>query len=201
MGRRPDTPQMQDSKGNPGKRMSKAARALAEAERLAALMAAAPAESNNPLAPPAILEIPALLPALEVWRRYVPRLRDMNIIKPEIHRDMFALFCIHLADYYKAVQEVAEKGSEYRTKTGFIRPRRAALLKEHLPPVLMDMSKKWGLTAIDFYSLIREQAAHGSAPVTAPVRDINGSASTHGDDNDLVGMAARSDSIPPATLQ
>lgn len=205
MGRRPDTPQMQAAKGGPGKRMSKADRALAEAERLAGVIAAAPAESSDPFAPPVMLLDDRLKPALTVWRDLAAELREMHIVQ-SLDRYAFAVLCISIADYFAAVDNILVNGAQYWAKTHggnkMLRVNPAVMVKERLAKFIFDATAEFGLTPLRRYALLREQSQYGGGPrpgggASAPeTREPSAGA-----DDDLIGLASRHDSKPPVTLQ
>jgi P27 family predicted phage terminase small subunit len=204
MGRRPDTPAMQAAKGSPGKRMSKADRAQAEAARVASMIAAAPAELGDALAPPQMMLDPRLAPAIAVWRELVPELRSMNILK-SVDRLVFAMFCLLVADYWAARKDVLENGHYTWWQPAHGNKKRikspAADDAVHLTKVILDMAKEYALTPLARYALLREQSAHGV--VTAhQSADAHGAApsTAAADDDDLIGLAARRNS-PAPTLQ
>lgn len=205
MGRRPDTQQMQDAKGNPGKRMSKAERARAEAARVAGMIAAAPAESADAFAPPQMMLDPRLAPAIAVWRELVPDLRSMNILKT-VDRLVFAMFCLLVADYWAARKDVLENGHYMWWQPAHGNKKRVKSPASddvvHLTKVILDMAKEYALTPLARYALLREQSAHGAGS-TLQSTNAHGAApaSAAADSDDLIGLASRSDSAPPTTLQ
>lgn len=206
MGRKPDTPQMQAAKGNPGKRMTKAERAVAESARIAELIAAAPAESSDSFAPPAMLEDERFAPALRVWRELVPELRALNILST-LDRQAFAVFCVAVGDYWQAVDDIRTRGMTYMATTHsgnkMLRVNPAVSVKERLGKFIFDASAEFGLTPLRRYNLMREMAAHGGMPNpnAGAHRPADEPASVARDDDDLIGRATRLDSTPPQTLQ
>lgn len=206
MGRRRDTPEIQAAKGNPGKRLSKAEKALAEAHRLAALLAAAPSEPGNPLAPPVIMLDERLKPAVTVWRELAAELGRMNILTT-LDRFTFSVYCIAIADYYAAVDDILANGQVYWARThGGNKLRRAnpsVAIKERLAKFIFDAGAEFGLTPLTRYSLLREQAGFGGGPNTnpgaQPSKPNDAPPSPNQDDQDLIGYAQRLDSAP--TLQ
>lgn len=204
MGRRKDTPRMQAAKGSPGKRMSKADRALAEAERLASVIAAAPAESSDPFAPPAMLLDERLKPALTVWRELAAELKQFNIVS-NLDRYTFAVLCISVADYMAAVDNILVNGPQYWAKTHggnkMLRTNPAVMVKERLGKFIFDAAAEFGLSPLRRYALLREQSAYGGGSMSAGVaHSADAPALTCADDEDLIGLAARRNS-PPPTLQ
>ena len=95
-GRRGD-PAAQEVKGHPGRRKRSVRAMVAEADRVAKLLAQAPAESADVLAPPAMLVDPVYAPALRVWRELVPELRRTHRFSA-LSRDQFAMFCVYFGD-------------------------------------------------------------------------------------------------------
>lgn len=195
---------MQAAKGNPGKRLTKAEKALAEANRLASLLAAAPPESGSPLAPPVIMLDERLKPAITVWRELAGELGRMNLLTT-VDRFTFSVYCIAVADYYAAVDDILANGHVYWATThGGNKLRRAnpsVAIKERLGKFIFDAGAEFGLTPLTRYSLLREQAGFGGAPNQnpgAPQKPAETASPTH-DDQDLIGYAQRLDSAP--TLQ
>jgi P27 family predicted phage terminase small subunit len=209
MGRRRDSPDLQAAKGYPGKRRSKTERQIAEAEALAALLAAAPSESGDRLAPPVLLTDPRCAPALAVWRDYVPRLAKINLFG-ELDRHTFAIFCVYCAEFAAAQQDILERGysRDVKTVSGDVMPRVNPSVdrRDTAQKIILEMAKRFGLTPLDKYALIGAQSANPGAlfdpPAQQPSRQESSSpeppATGH---DDLIGLANRFDSAPPGTLQ
>ncbi|MGJ0505620.1 MAG: P27 family phage terminase small subunit [Methylocystis sp.] len=184
--------------------MSKADRALAEAERLASVIAAAPAESSDPFAPPAMLLDERLKPALTVWRELAAELKQFNIVS-NLDRYTFAVLCISVADYMAAVDNILVNGPQYWAKTHggnkMLRTNPAVMVKERLGKFIFDAAAEFGLSPLRRYALLREQSAYGGGSMSAGVaHSADAPALTCADDEDLIGLAARRNS-PPPTLQ
>ncbi|OBS51147.1 hypothetical protein A8B73_17660 [Methylosinus sp. 3S-1] len=188
---------MQAAKGAPGKRLSKAERARLEAERLAAVIAAAPAESTDPFAPPVMLLDERLKPALTVWRELAGELRQLNIVRT-LDRYTFAVLCLSIADYMAAVDNILVNGAQYWAKTHggnkMLRTNPAVLVKERLGKFIFDAAAEFGLTPLRRYALLREQSQYGGGP-RAPAAPAEAAAK----DTDLIGLAAVHDAEPPCT--
>jgi P27 family predicted phage terminase small subunit len=195
---------MQAAKGSPGKRMSKGDRALAEAQRLAALVAALPAESSDPFSPPAILLDERLAPALVVWRELAAELKKFNIVSA-LDRYTFAVFCITVADYMAAVDNVLVNGPCHSVKTiagdKMMRTNPAVKIKERLGRFIFDAAAEFGLSPLRRYALLREQSAYGGGAIAPAASASHDAQAPHSSDHDdLIGLAARRNS-PAPTLQ
>jgi P27 family predicted phage terminase small subunit len=200
-GRRADPPQLQAAKGNPGKRLTKAERAQAEANRLAESLASAPAESGDPLSPPVMMLDERLKPAITVWRSLSGELGKMNVLTV-VDRFTFAIYCLSVADYFAAVDDILDNGQTYWATThGGNKMKRvnpAVAIKERLAKFIFDAGAEFGLTPLARYSLLREQAAYGGGALPPPQnRPPQGSeVSPQSDVEDLIGFAQRLDSPP-----
>lgn len=185
--------------------MSKADRALAEAERLASVIAVAPAESSDPFAPPVMLLDERLKPALAVWRDLAVELRDLHIVK-SLDRYTFAVLCISIADYFAAVDNILVNGAQYWAKTHggnkMLRVNPAVAIKERLGKFIFDAAAEFALSPMRRYALLREQSQCGGGPRPgAGDRMPETSKPGARDDEDLIGLASRCGSKPPMTLQ
>lgn len=206
MGRRPDRPEVQAAKGFPGKRRTKTERAIAEAERLAGLLAAAPAAGGDPLAPPSFLDNKLLAPALAVWRDYAPRLANNNLLE-RVDRYHFALFCVYMGEWLMAHEDILASGYSRMVKTvsGDLMPRESPSVgrRDIAMTWIMKLSPKFGLTPLDRFQLFKDQssvphndlfAAQGGRPAAPNPDNQPGS-----DDDDVIGSMGRFDSPPPGS--
>lgn len=209
MGRRRDPPDIQAAKGFPGKRRTKVERQQAEAEALAALLAAAPAESADPLAPPALLYDPRLLPALTIWREYTPRLSKLNLFGV-LDRHTFAIFCVYYADFVRAQRDILERGEYFISRTyggtGDKRPfdNPSVSRRDTAVKFILEFAKRFGLTPLDQLELIGKQASglggglFGDRDPERP-SDRSDPPAAHADG--LIGVTDRFDTVPPGRLQ
>lgn len=207
MGRRRDSFDAQEAKGFPRKRLTKAERQIAKAEELAALLAAAPSESGDHLAPPALLADPRCTPALAVWRDYTPKLAKLNLFG-ELDRHTFAIFCVYCAEFAAAQQDILDNGYSKNVKTvsGDLMPRVNPSVdrRDTAQKIILEMSKRFGLTPLDQFALFANQASAPPAgglfaqptPKPADQRDAAPAAQ-----DDIIGSIDRFDSPPPRTLQ
>lgn len=205
MGRRPDPASVQHAKGNPGKRLSKAERQRLETERLAGLMAAAPAAGADPLSPPAFLD-ERFGPALAIWREYAPKLAATNRLG-ELHRHTFALFCVYMGEWVAANEEIVTKGATQRIKnvSGSYREvdRPAVSRRATAFAAVMELSEHFGFTPHDEYALMKDQVAMGQLGLFGGHKPAAGAApqpeqpaaATQADDP--IGALGRMDSAPP----
>ena len=159
MGRTADPAALQVAKGNPGRRRSAIAKRLDEAERVAALLGA-PAD-GDPLAVPAIIQGPTAAAAIAVWRDLAPQLARTHRLQPQ-HRPMFAAFCVYFAEWVIANEDVAAKGHTQRVKTtvggSMERIRPIVAVRDRALERVLELSKRFGLTPADEYSLFKDQA-------------------------------------------
>lgn len=211
MARLKDRPDDQKAKGFPGKRRSRVERQIAEANKLAALLAASPAESGDRLAPPALLTDPRLAPALAVWRDYVPRLAKMNFFG-ELDRETFAIFCVSCGEFIAAQQDILDHGYSRNVKTisGDLMPRinPSVERREAAQKTIFEISRRFGLTPLDQFALVRLQAGSGIVPPAGlfpptpqqPAAGDQPPAPQPVNEN-LVGILDGMDSPPPGPLQ
>jgi len=161
-GRRPDSPDEQAAKGFPGKRKSKTQKQIAHAEEIAALLVAAPAESSDPLAPPAMLNDPRCAAPRAIWLDYVPRLARINAVT-ETDRHTFAMFCVYTAEFAAANAAIIDEGYSRNVKTisGSMMPRKNPNVerRDTACAFMLDLAKRFGLTATDRFNLLSQQRA------------------------------------------
>ena len=98
------------------KRLSKEQRAIAEAERLAAMLASAPAASSNALAPPAFIADPRLAAAGKFWADHAEQLQTLGTLD-RLDRFTFAMFCIYVGEFIAAEDDILAHGYSVKVKT------------------------------------------------------------------------------------
>lgn len=210
MGRPRGDPHDQAAMGHPGKRKSKTEKAIAEAERLAKLLAAPRDASETSDAPPAYLEDPRMAPAMAVWREYAPRLDKLHLLA-RLDRHTFALFCVYAGEFVAANEDILLRGYSVNVKTvsGDRMPREnpSVSRRDFAAKMILDLSSKFGLTPDDRNKLLRAGALQFDSEtlfgralpqndaIEAPVVDaplerpaVEGSA---------IGSLASFDSVPP----
>jgi len=199
MGRLPDAPEEQRDKGFPGKRKSKVEAQIAEAARQAALLADAPGETADPLAPPALIADERLAPALAVWRDYAPRLAKLNLLE-QLDRHTFAMFCVYMGEFAVANQEVLDKGYSVMVKTvsGDEMPRvnPAVERRDLAAKFVLELSRRFGLTPLDRSVLITRHAGLGAGPLFGDRRP-EAPTPAPAEETDAIGVLGRLDSTPP----
>lgn len=211
MGRRGDPPGLQAAKRHPGKREKTVKARLAEARRVAHLLAEAPTESGDKLSPPKFLD--ARFPAaLQVWRSLAPKLRETHRL-PNQHRLTFALFCVYYAEWVTANEDIAKHGYSQLVETvaggAMERIRPVVRMREIALANVMDLSKNFGLTPTDEYALFAHQrvAAQANAglfdaldPVEpASEADAAGPSEEPAQPRSMVGGLASLDGVPPGS--
>ncbi len=204
MGRRRDSLDVQEAKGFPRKRLSKAERQAARALEVAGLLASAPSESSDILSPPALLTDPRCAAALAVWREFAPKLKRNNLFAP-LDRYTFASFCYYVGEFAEACHDLHENGYTQAVKTVsgdvMIRVSPSAKRRDVAQGFILEYSKRFGLSPLDSYALTQAQAGalgggHG---------DLFGDNKPAGESKpaeeqtDLVGVLSSLDSLPPNT--
>lgn len=203
MGRRPDPPELQEAKGNPGKRKGAVKSRASDAERIAAMLSAA--ATSDPLIPPMLTD-PMFAPALAVWRDLAPGLAKTHRL-PQESRLIFVQLCVYMAEWLSAQVDVAENGFTQRVKTvagGYMERKRPVLdRRERAFDNVMRLSGQFGLTPHDLYALFKDQA---TVAVTNPgLFDRDGGKGANAvrepapapERQTVVGSAARLRSTPP----
>lgn len=206
-GRTAASPELEKARGYPGKRKSKADAALEQAARLAEMLAAAPAASADPLAPPGFIDARSA-PALRIWRDLAPTLVATGRLTEE-DRFVFAQFCVYAGEWVAANDEVLTRGFTQNVKTvaggSMERVRPAVAIRERALDVVLKLAEKFGLTPRDRYSLFKDQAAaglgglfgqQGARPRDAAEETEPGAAAGPSED-DPIGALGRLDSAPP----
>lgn len=211
MGRRRDNPNDQKAKGYPGKRRSAVDKAIEAARKRAEMFAGAPFDANDPAAPPLMLTQPVFAAALAIWRQEAPRMKKSSLLDDQF-RLLFASFCVYLAEFWQAAEEVQEKGYSRLVKTvsGDMMPRVSPALgvRDRAHDRVIELSKSFGYTPLDMYRLMKEQylvrdqlpgseddllaRARGAAPPDGPA------APAQPTDESIIGILSRLDSEPPS---
>lgn len=206
MGRRKGNLEDQAALGHPGKRKTKTERAIAEAERQAALLALP--RSDNAAEAPTYLTDPRLAPALAVWSEYAPRLDKLHLLA-QLDRHTFGLFCIYAAEFVVANEDILAKGYSVMVKTisGDKMPRENPSVgrRDHAAKMVVAMSERFGLTPADRNRLLRDSAMRfddetlfGRAlpqPEKPVAAEQAATVQTH--DAAAIGSMANFDSVPP----
>jgi P27 family predicted phage terminase small subunit len=162
MGRLADAPGLQAGKGHPGRRRSAVRRREEEAQRVAELLATAPAEGGDAAAPPALIDRgPLTAAAIAVWRELAPKLAKTHRLQPQ-HRPIFAMFCVYFAEWVIANEDVLAKGHIQNVKTvaggAMERMRPIVIIRDRAFEMVMKLSDRFGLTPSDEYALFKDQA-------------------------------------------
>lgn len=188
-GRKPDAPDLQDAKGNPGKRARRPTQK---------------AVSFGEVKPPAWLrKSPA---AARMWKVLSPLLQTINALTP---LDAFPLarYCRYVADWVVADEAVRKEGVWYDTQdtNGHATKKRhpAFHARHELDKVLRELEGAFGMRPDERYKMLRDQAlVAGLGPlfdgvVTRP--EAPGAADVDADDGlaDPIGLLGQMDSAPP----
>lgn len=216
MGRPRGDPHDQAAMGHPGKRKTKTEKAIAEAERLAKLLAMPRTTDETSDAPPAYLDNPQMAPAMAVWREYAPRLDKLHLLA-RLDRHTFALFCVYAAEFVIANEDVLVNGYSKRVRTVskdyMLRENPSVARRDFAAKMVLDLSSKFGLTPADRNKLLRDGAmrfddetlfgrvlpqAHQPAPDAPDAPPAAGAeAAAAPQESAAIGTLSQFDSLPP----
>lgn len=204
MGRRRDSLDVQEAKGFPRKRLSKAERQAARALEVAELLASAPSELSDLLSPPALLTDPRCAAALAVWREFAPKLKRNNLFAA-LDRYTFASFCYYVGEFAEACRDLLENGYTQSVKTVsgdvMIRVSPSAKRRDVAQGYILEYSKRFGLSPLDSYALTQAQAgALGGARGDLFDRPESGDdGKPAAEEPEVIGSLAKFDFPPPGT--
>lgn len=205
MGRRSDPPGVQAAKGNPGRRKTAVARREERAREVADLLAASLGQIVGDEPPAIIAKDPV---AVEMWRDLAPVLGETHRLKPQ-HRPMFYTFCVYYAQWQMANADLQRDGYTQKVKTiagGFMnRLHPMVRVRDDAHKKCLELSKLFGLTPQDEYSLFKDQAAAATSnawlfnagKTDAPQTDQ--ADEKEPDQPSLIGGLAALDSVPTGT--
>lgn len=148
-----------EAKPAPKTRISRAQREDAERQAAAAELAAMPVGTK--VEPPARLRGEHYAGALAVWRELGPELERTNRLQP-IHRQAFAMFCIYIAEWWAACDDLAAGGRSQHVPTvsggSMERDRPAVRWRAEAFAAAQDAAKHFGLTPREEYALFKDQS-------------------------------------------
>lgn len=204
-GRRGD-PAAQIAKGHPGRRRPSVKKMVAEADRIASLLADAPSDGDE-FAPPVFLTDPLIATALRIWREYAPELRRTHRLRG-LHRLHFAMFCVYYGEWLAACDDIRRKGTfqSVTTVSGaeMERTRPIVAFREIAYRNVMDLGAEFGLTPREEYALFRDQSEAISknpglfgAEASRPAPKAEGEVGEVAKPQPLVGSLDQLDSPPP----
>jgi P27 family predicted phage terminase small subunit len=131
------------------------------------MLADAPIEGDDYLAPPRFIDDPRLADAVAVWKEYAPRLDRLNLLA-RTDRHMFALFCVYVSEFVRAQDDILTKGYSVLVPTiakdangnpgKMPRENPSVARRDNAAEMMLDLSVKFGLTPLDRAKLIRESA-------------------------------------------
>lgn len=159
MGRRQLPPDQRAARGQVAKRKSKAQREAEARSAAAAELAALPVGTK--VEPPERLRDEKYLGALGVWRELGPELERTNRLQP-VHRLTFAMFCIYIAEWWAACDDLAKNGRSQTVPTvsgGMMeRDRPAVRWRAEAYAAAQEAAKHFGLTPREEYALFKDQS-------------------------------------------
>ena len=134
------------------KKITKTQRAIAEAERLARLLADAPAASPGALASPALIADPRLAPAQKFWNDHAEQLHTLGTLG-QLDRFTFAMFCVYVGEFIAAEDDILSQGYSVKVKTisGDWMPRENPSVDRRnlAAKMILEMSSMFGLSQVD----------------------------------------------------
>ena len=143
------------------KRLTQAERQIAEANRLAKLIASAPIEHGS-LAAPGLISDPRLAPALAFWREVVPLLEARHVLD-SADRFQLAMLSYWWCEFVTASDDVMQRGYAVMVKTvsGDKMPRisKSVSRRGEAFDNIAVLSAKFGLTPLDRHALHRAAKA------------------------------------------
>src|SRR5438477_10230282 len=107
---------MTGKRAAPKKKLTKAERAIANAERLARLLLTAPPIDDLPLSPPAFLTDKRLAPALQFWREHAAQFVALGTLE-QVDRFSFAMLSIYAGEFVLAEEDILTTGYSVMVKT------------------------------------------------------------------------------------
>lgn len=156
-GRKPDSPETQDAKGAPGKRLSQKDRASVQSKKSPAAIVVGATR------PPKWLK--RSRKATEVWNELAPLLQKLNLLT-DLDAIAFARYCRYVAEWIAADQAVQKEGTWFDTvgtngePTKKRHPAFQACLE--IEKRLGEMEATFGARPDARYKIMRDQAAaHG----------------------------------------
>ena len=189
-GRKPDGPELQAAKGNPGRR------------KVGKVKVGKPGEIVRPT------WLGKSRRALEVWNTLVPILTRLNLAT-ELDANPLARYCRYVVEWIAADEAIRKEGTWYNGKDTngeakkFLHPAYRAW--RELEKMLSDTESAFGMNAASRFKILRDQAAAlGGLPLfdnaggQAERRDEPPADAADADD-DPVGALSRMDAPPPGS--
>lgn len=199
MGRRgPKADVAQAAKGFPGRRRTKAVKAVEEAARIARLLA----PTDGKVDMPPVLADAKYAPAAVVWTRLAPELRRTHRL-PKESEIQFVQFCIYAQEWFQATDDLHTTGFTQQVATvagGKMERRRPKTFdRQQAYSNMMELSVKFGLTPLAMYDLFKGQAAVAATNPGLFPEDKHQPTVTQPEDTEArrVGGMARHRSKPP----
>lgn len=146
----------------------KPSKAEAAAQQLAELLEIVPETPDCPVPPPRFLTGALLAGAVRVWKDVTPHLDRLNLLS-ETDKYLLAAFCVYVAEYVAANEEVLVKGYSVDVKTisGDMMPRvnPAVARRDDAFKYMLELSKNFGFTTRHLHELIGLQNRSGYGPL------------------------------------
>ncbi|MGO2957431.1 MAG: phage terminase small subunit P27 family [Acetobacter sp.] len=156
-GRTPNSPELNEARGNPGKRPKK--------------------ERVLDLSPIAGIDAPKHMRAnaRKYWADVAGYITDSRIVRVS-DRNMLARYCETLADYVKVTGSLGKQGHVYWTESAHGKMQRISpffLVQERLVKRLQDMEDRLGLNPASRQQILLRMAANNAQPTLALTQPNN----------------------------
>lgn len=142
-----------------------------EAARIADLLADAPPLPDHSIPPPMFLTGPLLAAAGRVWRDTTAHLDALNLYGSS-DKYLLAAFCVYVAEFVQANEEIIAKGYSVMVKTisGDAMPRvnPAVDRRDTAFKFMVELSRSFGFTPRHMHELTKLQKASDVLPLFAP---------------------------------
>jgi P27 family predicted phage terminase small subunit len=174
------------------KRMSASDRAIAEADKLVALIADVPPQAGVALSPPTFITGSKRKATWRVWTDTVAMLAERKMLDA-LDKYVLAMFCVYVVEFVSANEEIQANGFTTRVKTisgdHMIRENPAVSIRNTAAKIVLDISRREGFTQLDRALLARTQKAADIDP--ADLFDLPATVDAHPepDENDANAVA------------
>jgi P27 family predicted phage terminase small subunit len=144
---------------------------------------------------------------LEVWKDQAPSLRRLNALA-KIDRYSLAMYCVHMADWIRAVLDIRKNGATYKARNTINKDVLHKLnpmvrVRDMAEKHILELAARFGLDPISRFKLVGIQAGLAGQGFLPGVFDGDGAqkpppAETEQEDSSApTGLLARSATPPP----
>jgi P27 family predicted phage terminase small subunit len=149
------------------KRQSATDRAIAEADKLVALIADAPIQPGVALAAPSFITGAKRKATWHIWKDTVALLADRKMLDA-LDKYVLAMFCVYVVEFVQANEQIQRDGFTTRVKTisgdHMLRENPAVSIRDTAAKIVLDISRREGFTQLDRAVLLRTQRSANIDP-------------------------------------